>query len=218
VPDVACPGVLGEDGHEDHGGLVVGAPGGESLAVEGAFELGVEAFGVLAHAVQAVVSGAVGSDDAQVFGAVELRGGVGGDAEQWFPPIVRGARDAAGEGESGVELVTRGAVLVVGGVAFGLVAGDFSVVAVAVGADDLFVEGAGAGSELVSSAVALALFSAGRPGEWFGCEALSADGDPAAACGEVSCGHCCIKRSDDDRAGRLRSGLSKTLVGGIDWT
>ena len=67
LPDVAGPGVFGEDCHEDDGGLVVGAPGGEALAVEGAFELGVEAFGVLAHAVEAVVWGA----DAQVFGAVE---------------------------------------------------------------------------------------------------------------------------------------------------
>jgi len=72
VPDLACPGVLGEDGHEDDGGLVVDAPGGESLSVEGAFELGVEAFGVLAHAVEATVLVAVGADDAEVLGAVEL--------------------------------------------------------------------------------------------------------------------------------------------------
>ena len=43
IPDVSRPGVLGNGGEKDDGGLVVDAPGGEALAVEGAFELGVEA-------------------------------------------------------------------------------------------------------------------------------------------------------------------------------
>lgn len=62
-PGVPHPGVLGENDEEDDGGLVVDAPGGEALAVEGAFELRVGAFGVLAPPVQALVGLTGGGGD-----------------------------------------------------------------------------------------------------------------------------------------------------------
>ena len=55
-PGLLCPRVFREGGEEQDGGLVVDAPGREPLAVEGSFELGVEAFGVLTHAVELLVS------------------------------------------------------------------------------------------------------------------------------------------------------------------
>ena len=104
VPDLPRPGVLGEGGEEDDGGLVADAPGGEALAVEGAFELSVEAFGVLAHPVQALVGLAGGGGDAEVFGAVELGCGVLGCGEKGFPPVVVWVA-GAGEGVAGASRV-----------------------------------------------------------------------------------------------------------------
>ncbi len=71
------------------------APGGEALAVEGAFELGVEAFGVLAHAVEPFVLVSGGGDDAEVLAAVEPGLGVVCGGEEGFPPVVVGVSGAA---------------------------------------------------------------------------------------------------------------------------
>ena len=119
-----------------------GSPGWEASAVEGAVELGVEAFGVLAHAVEAVVPVAGGGDGAEVFAAVEPCLLVSSYGEEWFPPVVW-LPTGAGQGVAGVELVAAGAVFADGGVAVGLVTGQLGEVAGAVDEDDLFEQGAG---------------------------------------------------------------------------
>lgn len=113
--------------------------------------MGVETFGVLAHPVQLAVTGAGGGDDAQILAAVEPGGGVAGDGEQGFPPVVVLAA-GAGQGVARVELVPDGAVSVSGGVAFGLVPGELDEVAAAVGGDGLLEQGAGGGPQLVPAA------------------------------------------------------------------
>ncbi len=186
-PDVSCPGVVGQGGEQHDGGLVVDAPGGEALAVEGAFELGVEAFGVLAHRVQLAVTGAGGGDDAQVFAAVEPGGGVVGDGEQGFPPVVVWAA-GAGQGVAGVELVPDGSVSAVGGVAFGLVPGQFDEVAAAVGGDGLFEQRAGGRPQLVPAAAGFAGGAAAAPGQGLGGVAVAVDDDAAVAGGSPPTG------------------------------
>ncbi len=65
APDLSGPGVHCLGSREDDDGLVVNAPGGQWLAVEGAFGLGGEAFGVLPHAVEALALVAGRGDDAE---------------------------------------------------------------------------------------------------------------------------------------------------------
>ena len=182
VPDVAGPGVLCLCGEEDDDGLVVDAPCGQALAVEGAFELGVEAFGVLPHAVEPFVLVAGGGDDAEVLAAVEPCLGVVGRGEEGFPPVVVGA-PGAGEGVAGVELVAGAAVLVVGGVAFGLVACQFAELGLAVDGDDLLEYGAGGRPQLVPAACCFSVFAASAPGQGLGGVAVAVDDDAAVAAG-----------------------------------
>ncbi len=58
------------------------------MAVEGAFELGVEAFGVLPHAVEPFVLVSGGGDDAEVLAPVEPGLCIFGGGEEGFPPVV----------------------------------------------------------------------------------------------------------------------------------
>ena len=81
------------------------------MAVEGAFELGVEAFGVLAHAVEPFVLVAGGGDDAEVFAAVEPGSCVVGGGKEGSSPVVVGV-SGAGQGVAAVELVAGCPVLV----------------------------------------------------------------------------------------------------------
>ena len=155
VPDLSGPGVLRHHGKEDDRGLVVHAPGGESLPVERTLELGVEALGVLPHAVEAAVIEACGGRNAQVLGAVELRLDVLSCVEKRFPPVMP-RMAGAGQGVVGVELVPDGAVLVAGGVALGLVTGELPVLGLAVDVDDLLGQGACGGPKLRTSILAAA--------------------------------------------------------------
>ena len=108
-----------------------------------------------------------GGGDPEVLRTVELVLGVLGGGEQWPPPFVIGVA-GAGQGVATVELVPGGAVLVTSGVALGLAAGEFPILGLAVGVDELFEEGAGGGPYLVAAACGFAADAAAAPGQRLG--------------------------------------------------
>jgi hypothetical protein len=167
--------------------LVVDAPGGEALAVEGAFELGVQAGGVPPHSVQLAVPRTGGGDDAEVLAPVEPGGGVVGNGEEGFPPVVVGAAGAR-QGVAGVELVPERAVLALGGVALGLVAWQLDELAAPVRGDDLLEEGAGGAPQLVPATGDVAGGAAAAPGQGVGGLPLPVDDDADASGGEPAPG------------------------------
>ena len=57
APDLQGPGVVCQSCQQHDRSLVMDAPSGKALAVEGALELCVETLGVLAHPIQATVIG-----------------------------------------------------------------------------------------------------------------------------------------------------------------
>jgi len=91
------------------------------------------------------------------------------------------AAPGAGEGVAGVELEGIAAVLVPGGVTFGLVPGQLAELAFPVGSDDPLEERARGGPELVAEAGCLALLPAAAPRKWLRGVSVAVDDDDVAA-------------------------------------
>lgn len=167
APDLPRPRVLGHGGHEHDDSLVVHAPSGEPLAVEGSLELGVQALGVLSHAVEAGVPSTLDRSHPQVLRPVEPCALVTPDLKQGLPPVMRRSIGAL-DRETGVELVPAGSVLEQSRVPLGLVPGHFDEFTLAVHIHSLLVDGAGYCPQLVAAAGFLAVHPVTRPRQRLG--------------------------------------------------